>query len=934
MDQQLVTIVIPFHGPLAAVESELSDHWGNPLRPALAAELDRLGLIHFFGIHAIAGMGKGAPHQLVVELALDGSSDLVLTRFATLLREPLQRLLASAGLPITASLPDFLRSHRLQEGLGWFSPSGLGFAGTPGFSVARIRAEAKLAEEVSALLEKIWSTWPPLEKLKHVRAELWRDKAQKWAFEAERCLSEQGEGGEFAAVLKSLGPLGRDLLWPLALPPALGFGAGFAVGGPLAALGAASLVLAIEIGLIALIYRHFRTLEGRDGEDFRPASEAAMAEILGLEDHCAQNHLIVLTQLKAGPLRRFSLRLAFFAIRQAAQHLFAPGKLSDISTIHFARWLVLPGSSQLLFLSNYGGSWESYLEDFIIKAHAGLTGVWSNTLGFPRAKNLFFDGATHGARFKRWARSHQRPTRCWYSAYPNLTTTRIRANAAIRAGIALARSEADAARWLARFGAAQPGTDPALELDELPALVFGGLPRLRHAKCFLLRFADAAQAQAWLISVQPLVSFGQQSDLSQVLSLGFSKQGLLKLGLADAIATFPIAFQHDSALRARALGDSEADAPEHWAWGGREDNAVDAIVLLYATSETALEQLSQRVEPRAYAFRQTVRFQTRPPRGQLPREPFGFVDGISQPILRGTSKAANVKRRDQLLAPGEVVLGYADESSFLPDSPTLPAERDPEGLLRDAPERPGYRDLGRNGTFLVARQLRQDSPAFEAFLAEAAQCPALVEAKPDGTDAREWIAAKMIGRWRNGTSLVRNPNGPGAGDDPDNDFRFGVEDPDGLSCPLGSHIRRANPRDSFDPDSEDSLKVINRHRILRVGRSYVSEADSESNGLMFMCLNADIERQFEFIQQTWVRAPSFHGLSNEVDPLVAHPAQSGQPQPFMTVPTANGPVLLKGFKDFVQLLGSGYFFVPGRDCLRYLTARASLQKTSLPAAAE
>jgi deferrochelatase/peroxidase EfeB len=935
MDQHLVTIVIPFQDRLAAVEQELTNTWGNPLRPALSQELDRLGLIHFMGIHALGGE-DGHRQHLVIELALDGSAELAIARLASALGEPLQRLFESAGLGELAAAQDsdrarlmtrFLRRHQLQEGLGWFDPIGLGFSGAPGFSVARIRAEAALAERISAMLETIWSTWPPLEKLKHVRAELWRADAQKWAFEEEPCLSDQGEGGEVAAVIKSLGPLARDLLWPLAVPPALGFGAGWVFGGPLAAVGAATLVLAIEAGLVALLYRRFRAQEDGDSEDFERADSATMAEILQREDHLAQNHLIVLTPLKAGRLREFSLRVAFFAIRQAVQHLFAPGELSDIGTIHFARWLVLPRSRQLLFMSNYGGSWESYLEDFIIKAHAGLTAVWSNTLGFPKAKNLFFDGATHGARFKRWARSYQRPTRCWYSAYPTLTTARIRTNAAIRQGVAAARSEADAANWLARFGASRPATDPAIELDKVPPLVFSGLARLRHGKSLLLRFADEAQAKAWLVAVTPLVSFGPtQAETEQVVSLGFSKQGLLKLGLADAIATFPVAFQHDSALRARTLGDSDRDAPAHWDWGGNENNAVDVIALLYAKTESGLEQLTKRVEPTSCAFRQTVHFKTRSASGTLQREPFGFVDGISQPILRGTSKA-NGKRRDQLLAAGEVVLGYSDESSFLPDSPTLPEQSDPENLLPSANDQSGRRDFGRNGTFLVVRQLRQDVQAFDKFLDESAQFPAFRDVTPDGADAREWIAAKMIGRWRNGTSLVRNPSGPGAGDDPDNDFRFGVEDPDGISCPLGSHIRRANPRDSFDPNSEDSLKVINRHRILRVGRSYVSAGESKSNGLMFMCLNADIERQFEFIQQTWVRAPSFHGLSNEVDPLAARASTTQTREPFMTIPTADGPVLLKGFKDFVRLLGSGYFFMPGQDSLRYLAKRAQADRS-------
>src|SRR5262249_7068317 len=151
-------------------------------------------------------------------------------------------------------------------------------------------------------------------------------------------------------------------------------------------------------------------------------------------------------------LRRLTLRLVFGAIAQLATHLYRPGWLGTIGTIHFARWVMVPGTPDLVFLSNYGGSWESYLEDFITKAHAGLTGVWSNTQGFPRTANLVQLGASDGDHFKRYARRSQRPTGCWYTAYPALTTTNIRTNAAIRQGLGTILTEEEARRWLTLFG--------------------------------------------------------------------------------------------------------------------------------------------------------------------------------------------------------------------------------------------------------------------------------------------------------------------------------------------------------------------------------------------------------------------------------------------------------------------------------------------------
>jgi deferrochelatase/peroxidase EfeB len=153
---------------------------------------------------------------------------------------------------------------------------------------------------------------------------------------------------------------------------------------------------------------------------------------------------------------------------------------------------------------------------------------------------------------------------------------------------------------------------------------------------------------------------------------------------------------------------------------------------------------------------------------------------------------------------------------------------------------------------------------------------------------------------------------------PDNDFLFGAEDPQGLRCPFGAHIRRANPRESFDPGSKEQLAITNRHRILRVGRRY-RPADGRLPGLFFMCLNADLERQFEFVQQTWLQAPSFHGLMDERDPILGSRDPDAQPpDDEFSLPTRDAPVRLKGMPEFVRTLGGGYFFVPGRSLLRYL----------------
>ena len=198
----------------------------------------------------------------------------------------------------------------------------------------------------------------------------------------------------------------------------------------------------------------------------------------------------------------------------------------------------------------------------------------------------------------------------------------------------------------------------------------------------------------------------------------------------------------------------------------------------------------------------------------------------------------------------------------------------------------------------------------------------------------EWFAAKVIGRWQNGTPLVGNPDKPGKlgpNDRPENDFAFGIDDPRGHACPLGAHIRRTNPRDSLEPGDKLEEAITNRHRLLRRGRSYAYRPDgatSETKGLLFAALCSDLERQFEFVQHTWINASSFHGMTAETDPLLGNPlAEEGKTSAALvggtntrfTIPTATGPVVMEGLRSYVTMRAGGYFFLPSRSALTYLS---------------
>lgn len=153
---------------------------------------------------------------------------------------------------------------------------------------------------------------------------------------------------------------------------------------------------------------------------------------IGLEeDRVDQNGLTHLVALKPGWYRPFALKMMVHIVTALADAGALSGRLGGIQTIHFARWVALP-DRRLLFFSNYDGSWEAYLGEFIDKAALGLTMIWTNTIWYPKTRLLLFKGAKDEESFKAWTRANQVPTQVWYSAYPNLSVGDVLRNAQIR----------------------------------------------------------------------------------------------------------------------------------------------------------------------------------------------------------------------------------------------------------------------------------------------------------------------------------------------------------------------------------------------------------------------------------------------------------------------------------------------------------------------
>lgn len=178
--------------------------------------------------------------------------------------------------------------------------------------------------------------------------------------------------------------------------------------------------------------------EPNDDTEQSEAELEALEKLKNREDHrgLVQNQLTHVVAIKPGWFRMKTLKLVLWSIDFLAKHYYNRGNLGGIPSIHYARWMILEKQHQLLFFSNFDGSWESYLGDFIDQAASGLTSVWSNTVGFPKASFLLWRGARDEERFKNWTRHNQLETQIWYSAYPSLSVQNINDNTKLRAGLA------------------------------------------------------------------------------------------------------------------------------------------------------------------------------------------------------------------------------------------------------------------------------------------------------------------------------------------------------------------------------------------------------------------------------------------------------------------------------------------------------------------
>jgi deferrochelatase/peroxidase EfeB len=496
-------------------------------------------------------------------------------------------------------------------------------------------------------------------------------------------------------------------------------------------------------------------------------------------------------------------------------------------------------------------------------------------------------------------------------------------------------------------------TADQFDYRDVQGLVRFGYGKMKGASYALLRIRNAAAARAWLRAAKISTAEALNPPPSTALQVAFTANGLEKLELPPAVIEgFSPEFRTGMANknRARRLGDIGSNAPSNWEWGYVEAKMPHLMVMFFA-DRPALPAFIQNAKGHTWndAFEEILPWLDTADLDGV--EPFGFADGISQPHLdweRQRDVTTPQIDYTNVVALGEFLLGYRNEYNKYTDRPLVDPDPISRGLLNaeDAPEK---KDVGRNGTYLVLRQLQQDVRGFWQHV---------FEQSGKNAGEAEKLAAAFVGRTRMGSPLVPGQEQPipGVGPDPDeiclNQFTF-AKDPAGASCPFGAHVHRANPRNpdfpgrptglqklitmlGFGPKGfrDDLMSPVRFHRILRRGREYGPEllpedavhddpSDHSRRGLHFVCLNANILRQFEFLQNAWLNTSKFSGLTGETDPLLGNrepvpgcPVTSG-----FTVPQKEGvPRHVSGLSQFVKVCGGAYFFLPSLRALAYFAA--------------
>ena len=486
--------------------------------------------------------------------------------------------------------------------------------------------------------------------------------------------------------------------------------------------------------------------------------------------------------------------------------------------------------------------------------------------------------------------------------------------------------------------ATHPGRS-SLDLGDIQGFILRGyrMPMVRH---FVLTVGVAAKARELL---GRLVS-GNESDAPQIttaedwhvgfgpgpgddladpprhkpdycLNVGITWPGLVALEVKDRVPALSFksfgAFIAGAAARADLVGDTGESAPQHWidAFATGNDHVM---VTLHAMSPDAMTAYSDRLSTLftdggafqeiwrtdGMAWLQMVDGKPQP----CAKVPFGYTDGISMTTIRGGPERYTPDHQEPC-EPWLFVLQDEAENYFVPEP----------------------RELGLNGSFAVFKMIKTDVVGFEEFL----------QSHKDKIDP-ELLAAKICGRWRNGTPLELSPetDSPAGGISPEqlNNYGYvnadGSGDPKGLRCPVGAHMRRVNPRDQPVTGQGQPGGSNNTHRLIRRGLPYgpnydpAQPYDGIERGLLGYFINSSIENQYEFVLGHWVNDAEFAGAVR-LDPKAKDPMIGTQDpkESIYVIPQANGapPIRLTGFSSFTTTKAAAYCFLPSITAVKFIS---------------
>jgi Dyp-type peroxidase family len=487
---------------------------------------------------------------------------------------------------------------------------------------------------------------------------------------------------------------------------------------------------------------------------------------------------------------------------------------------------------------------------------------------------------------------------------------------------------------------------PVVPREGVQGIILRGYESLEEARFLLLYFPDhkIEACRNWLKSILSDIRNATVRPTGEdtAVNVAFTHKGLGNLGLeevepsgfsgfarefVDGMDTKPEKEEDEPpTYRQRILGDLGSSEPAKWDWGKYDDpQPVNALLMLYAGKKDALDDLTEK-HRKILGENGIAILRTLDTTDLLDRkEQFGFRDGIGQPHIIGVAKSPHP---NNLINPGEILLGFPNAYNVCPVSPAV-AGKNGTDLV----------NFGYGGSYLVFRQLRQDVLKFWQYLYDKTERTGVNQDER----VKECIklASKIVGRWPSGCPLAQSPEADNPSLKDEDDFGYQSADSNGTRVPIGAHVRRSNPRDSLEPGPggkgrlslEESRRVTLLHRMIRRGRPYgpavhssmepaqilASKPDDQERGLHFICFNADIARQFEFVQQTWLNNPKFGGLYEDNDPIMGqrHPDRVDITDTF-TLQSSPIRRRFRSLPEFVTVRGGAYFFMPGMEALKHL----------------